>query len=309
VRWGIWSGWRPTTGRRARYEAALALYEAIPARLGQANTHSGLAQLALLEGDQAEGDRLLRLAVAQFEEIGDRYSVPAQIGNCGWELLRARRPSEALPYLLRAAELFDAMGLAEYAERHRSAAASIATARDPAAVQGMVEAAIQQARQDGDLPALAQGLGALRELCSRLDDLPGAASAAEERIALGAGDADDWYLVSLSRSREGNHDAAAEASRQVVGLAPTDARARRGYAEDLIRIGRLDEATEQLDAAEALDAAAPYLALRRAELAKARGNRAEALRWAQEALRRQPDWDTAQALLAWGEAGGDPPPP
>jgi hypothetical protein len=52
-----------------------------------------------------------------------------------------------------------------------------------------------------------------------------------------------------------------------------------------------------LDAAEALDPDALYLALRRAELAKARGDQPEAERWADEALRRQPDWDEAQALL------------
>jgi hypothetical protein len=54
-----------------------------------------------------------------------------------------------------------------------------------------------------------------------------------------------------------------------------------------------------LDVAEQLEPEAPYLALRRAELAKARGDRTAAARWAQEALARQPGWDEAQALLAW----------
>ena len=39
--------------------------------------------------------------------------------------------------------------------------------------------------------------------------------------------------------------------------------------------------------------------LRWSELAQARGNREEARRWAEEALRRHPDWDEAQALLDW----------
>lgn len=74
---------------------------------------------------------------------------------------------------------------------------------------------------------------------------------------------------------------------------------RRNYANSLIALGRLDEAATQLAAAAELEPDAPYLALRRAELAKARGDRDEATRWATEALRRQPDWDEAQALLTW----------
>jgi len=74
---------------------------------------------------------------------------------------------------------------------------------------------------------------------------------------------------------------------------------RRNYANSLLVLGRLDEAAAQLDAAEGLEPDSPYLALRRAELAKARDDRETVVRWAQEALRRQPDWDEAQQLLDW----------
>ncbi len=74
---------------------------------------------------------------------------------------------------------------------------------------------------------------------------------------------------------------------------------RRNYANTLIHLQSLDEAAAQLDAAEALEPDAPYLALRRAELAKARDERDEAARWAREALRRQPGWDEAEALQRW----------
>ena len=73
----------------------------------------------------------------------------------------------------------------------------------------------------------------------------------------------------------------------------------RNYANSLIENGRLDEAHTVLDAAEQVQPFSPYLALRWAELAKARSDRDEAARWATEALRRQPGWDEAQTLLDW----------
>ena len=79
------------------------------------------------------------------------------------------------------------------------------------------------------------------------------------------------------------------------------ARARRSFAAELLSLQRLDEAETQLAAAEALDPDSPYLALRRAQLSQARGNRADAARWAAETLRRQPGWDEAQALLDWAQ--------
>jgi len=51
-----------------------------------------------------------------------------------------------------------------------------------------------------------------------------------------------------------------------------------------------------------LEPDAAYLALRRAELAQARGDRAEALRWAQEALRRRPGWEEAEQIATAANA-------
>jgi len=45
--------------------------------------------------------------------------------------------------------------------------------------------------------------------------------------------------------------------------------------------------------------------LRRAELAKAQGDRPAAQRWTAEALHRQPAWDEAQAIAEWA-AGAAP---
>ncbi|HSN78216.1 MAG TPA: tetratricopeptide repeat protein, partial [Anaerolineae bacterium] len=130
-------------------------------------------------------------------------------------------------------------------------------------------------------------------------DWPGVASTAEELISLGAADAGTWAALADVRSNQEDEAGAIEAYAQAVTLDPGQAMLRRNYANSLITLDRLDEAAGQLEAAEALEPDAPYLALRRAELAKARDDRAEAARWAEEALRRQPDWDEAQTLLDW----------
>ncbi|MFV9506192.1 MAG: tetratricopeptide repeat protein, partial [Oscillochloridaceae bacterium umkhey_bin13] len=70
-----------------------------------------------------EADRLLDQAITIYRAIGDRYSIPAMTGNYGWALRRAGRHADARPYLLRAADGFEAIGFTDYAERHRSAAA------------------------------------------------------------------------------------------------------------------------------------------------------------------------------------------
>jgi hypothetical protein len=81
-----------------------------------------MGQLAVIEGRSTEADQLLVQAIGIYRVIGSRYSVPAQIGNYGWTLLRAGRKEEARPYFLQAAELFDEIGFHDYADRHRKAA-------------------------------------------------------------------------------------------------------------------------------------------------------------------------------------------
>ncbi|MEW5960241.1 MAG: tetratricopeptide repeat protein, partial [Chloroflexota bacterium] len=64
-------------------------------------------------------EEYLNQAIRLYQQIGDRYSIPAQLGNFDWTLLRQGEKERAKPYLLKAAELFDLIGLADYAERHR----------------------------------------------------------------------------------------------------------------------------------------------------------------------------------------------
>jgi tetratricopeptide (TPR) repeat protein len=171
-----------------------------------------------------------------------------------------------------------------------------------AELKPQLEQAVAALRQQGDRERLIQALAALRAVCTELKDWPGVVAAAEELAALGAADADTWAGLGDARSNLNDEAGAAEAYARAVALAPDQALLRRNYANTLIALGRLDEATAQLDAAEAPEPDAPYLALRRAELAKARGDRADATAWAQEALRRRPGWEEAQAVLAWAEA-------
>ncbi len=106
----------------AKYELALALFQAVGARLGEANVLAAQGQVELIGGNEQQADAMLAQAVAIYQRIGDRYSVPAQIGNYGWALRRADRKKDAVPYLRKAAELFEIIGLDDYAKRHLRAA-------------------------------------------------------------------------------------------------------------------------------------------------------------------------------------------
>jgi len=74
----------------------------------------------------------------------------------------------------------------------------------------------------------------------------------------------------------GRTEEALALSAAIIESAPDETWLRRNYAEKLIKLKQLDEAAAQLDIAEAQEPASPYLALRRAELAQAREQRAEA---------------------------------
>ncbi len=99
------------------YRQALDLYRAVGARLGEANVLASLGRFYVLEQPE-RAEQFLDQAITIYQAIGDRYSVAAQVGNFGWTLRRLGAEARARPYLLRAAELFEALGLTDYAERH-----------------------------------------------------------------------------------------------------------------------------------------------------------------------------------------------
>jgi Flp pilus assembly protein TadD len=156
---------------------------------------------------------------------------------------------------------------------------------------------VAEARARDNRPGLIEALRALADVCLRLEDWPGAIAAAEELVALRTVNAEIWAGLGDARLNVGYAAGAADAYRQAVALAPREPMLRRNYGDSLIRAGRLDEAARQLDAAEKLEPAAPLLALHRAELAQARGDRVGTQRWAKETLRRQPGMREALALL------------
>jgi len=153
------------------------------------------------------------------------------------------------------------------------------------------------ARAGGNPTRLIETLNALVEVCLRLEDWPGAISAAEELVALQAPGAELWAGLGDARLNVGCAAGAADAYRKAVALAPREPMLRRNYADSLIRAGRLDEAARQLDAAEKLEPGAALLTLHRAELAKALGDRVGVRRWAAETLLRQPGMREALALI------------
>jgi predicted Zn-dependent protease len=156
---------------------------------------------------------------------------------------------------------------------------------------------VAEARARGDRAQRIAALKGLAELCDRLEDWAGARAAAEELVALGASDAPMWTIMADARRNLGDLSGAAQAYGQAAALAPDEAMLRRNYAETLIKLGRLGEATFQLDLAERLEPDSAFQALRWAELSKARGDRVEARRWAEETLRRQPGMQEALAMI------------
>ncbi len=103
------------------YNEALKLFKDIGAKLGEANVISSQGQMYLPD-DINKANEFLNQALQIYQKIGSMYSIPAQIGNYGWKLYRLGESEKAKPYLLQAADLFEKMGLMDYAERHRTAA-------------------------------------------------------------------------------------------------------------------------------------------------------------------------------------------
>ncbi|MDD2922649.1 MAG: NB-ARC domain-containing protein [Anaerolineales bacterium] len=102
------------------YNEALKLFRQVGAKLGEANVLSSQGQMYLPDNlDKA--NEILNQALQIYQKIGDGYSIPAQIGNYGWKLYRLGEYEKSKPYLLQAADLFEKMGLMDYAERHRNA--------------------------------------------------------------------------------------------------------------------------------------------------------------------------------------------
>ncbi|MCX6033317.1 MAG: C25 family cysteine peptidase [Chloroflexi bacterium] len=290
----------------AKYEAALGLFRAVGARLGEANVLQAQGQMALAAGVIEQGMALMEAARSLYAAVGARAGL-ANVGIMLGRYAAARGDyAAAIQYMQPAADFGMAINHPMGPQLQAEIAgwqAQLVWQQDPAAVRDALQQAATDARASGDREALAQALAGLLQVGQRLEAWGEVAAAAEELIALGFADGDAWAALADARSNLNDEAAAAEAYAQAVALAADQAMLRRNYANSLLALGRLGEAGIQIDAAEALDPDSPYLALRRAELAKAQNDRREAARWAREALRRQPGWEEAKTVLR--EAEGD----
>jgi predicted Zn-dependent protease len=258
--------------------------------------------------DEEQAARYLRQASTLRQQINDNYSGGADLGNFGIALLNRSRPSESLYYLGSPRNIFAEMDMLPLVEQ----------------TQGALDYALRQIydalQADYDEQGVSTFLAAANRL--RTENLPDLANAlylvilsaqvqheqwqaashsAEELLAHDAANGAAWAMLGDARSGLGEPTGTAEAYARAVDLDPDNAMLRRNYADALIKTASWAEAAGQLAAAETIEPDAPYLALRWAELAKAQGDRRKAQEWAAEALRHQPGWEEAQALLDWAQ--------
>ena len=109
-------------GAMGHYRQALALFEQVGSRLGQANVLAAQSRLALLQGDDARAQDLLAQAVALHQAIGSCYDMATDYFNFGLVLRDLGRADEARPYFLQAAALYDEINLPHYAQQARQLA-------------------------------------------------------------------------------------------------------------------------------------------------------------------------------------------
>jgi tetratricopeptide (TPR) repeat protein len=294
------------------YEQALGLFSTVGARLGEANVLKAQGDvLAFLDQRQEALDKYEQ-ALGLFRTVGASPGEANVLQAQGDAALRGGETEQGLALLDAAFHLYEAIGA-----RTGTSNVGIALARYVASQQNW-QAAIRYMQPAVDFcraigHPLAETLQAEIDYWQsqlryavlfayhKAEDWAGLAAAAMALIEQGEVNGQIWSLLGDARSNLDDEAGAAEAYAQAVTLQPDSAMLRRNYANTLIHLGRLDQAAAQLDAAAALEPEAPYLALRRAELAKAHGQRSAARQWAQTALARQPGWDEAQAILTWAQ--------
>ncbi len=249
-----------------RYDQALALFRAVGDRLGEANVLKAQGDVRCTGQDYTAAQEQYQAALALYRQIGARQG-------------------EANTYL----------GLGRLALAQGQ----------PAEARRLTQTALLHHAANGDRYGVALDSETLAQACAADNDWPAAAEAwrqaATNYRAIDQSERAASALTNLAKTLEKMEqpEQALAIYAECVELQPSAAWLRRDYANALVKHQRLAEAAAQLDAAEELEPAAAYLALRRAELAQAQNDPAAARRWAEEALRRRPEWDEAQAILNW----------
>ncbi len=100
------------------YTQALALFRAVGDRLGEANT---LLSMARMESEPEAGRDRFEQALALYRAIGDAYSVARGLYYYALYLLEQGQKAEAIPLLEQSARLFEERGLSQAAATVRAA--------------------------------------------------------------------------------------------------------------------------------------------------------------------------------------------
>ncbi|MCW5845513.1 MAG: tetratricopeptide repeat protein [Caldilinea sp.] len=254
------------------YAEALGLFRAVGDRLGEANVLQAQGDVHRWKREYDSARAMYESALNLYLQVGARQGTANAYLGLGRTALAEGSGAEAVQWTQRAIDI------------HASNQSRYDVALD---CQTLAEAYKVIDRPEDAIEALRRSI----LLYAEIDLIDWANSV---RTSLGN------LLEELGRVEE-----SLNVYGEAVSAQPEAAWLRRNYAEGLTKSQRLAEAAEQLDRAEELQPDAPYLALRRAELAQAQGDRTQAAAWASEALRRQPDWDEAQALLAWATSLDD----
>ncbi|MBI4789527.1 MAG: tetratricopeptide repeat protein [Chloroflexi bacterium] len=207
--------------------------------------------------------------------------MPAQIGNFGWELLRLNQVERAQPYLARAADLFEQMGLRDYAERHRTTAVAIEKAIG--LEKTLVHANALYEQKDFE--------GAIEEF---------------RRVIQTAPDARAWNGLASALESLKRYDEAIDGYTHAIEREPNSAYLYRNRANILLDQDRLDEAERDIVRAAELEPEHAFTHARQAELALARGQFVDALTHFQFASEHSDDLDWQFGLAVAQLATGNP---
>jgi predicted ATPase/DNA-binding SARP family transcriptional activator len=187
---------------RAELQSALACYERLNDRLGQAEALGLLAIIQMEQGDLAAAGETYRRAIEICRAIGYRYGEARNLANYGNVLNFQNRIPEALRYYDEAVTAFRVIGDARGEAKTRANIASIYhfVLGDDATAAAHAEAALAYFRQAQDPVGTAQCLGILGEIAQRQGDEETARARLEEgtRTALAAGER--WIAVQVMAS-------------------------------------------------------------------------------------------------------------
>ena len=296
--------------RRADWlSAAVRAAERIGNSLDQANVLQAQGDVLSFQDKRDEALEKYARALGLFQAVGDRLGEANVLQAQGDVLRILREYTQAEEHYQQALALYQLTGARQGEANSFLGLGRLALAQEDWPVaRSMTEEAVARHTANQDRYSTALDCETLAQACTGAGDSEAAMSAlriaASNYSEIGLLDRAASVLTNLGNlfDEAERLEDGLEIYVEAAALLPDAGWLQRNVADSLIRIVRLDEAEAQLDRAAQIEPDAPYLALHRAALAKARGDRAAGREWAEEALRRSPDWEEAQALLDWGRS-------